>query len=394
MDNKIKTFLLILIILALISSAVAFSLFISKQKIQQIADSLAQENEKIKDDNEKIIKKIQALTQDNKAKQDQLDKFAQEMDGLIAQRDELQGKFENARRELDSALSKIESVRSAQAQAPEKRATFEELSKGGVSSPADEAYWAGILKAKSALEIQINNLKNKLDETTIKMNEAEKSRSELDLEVKRLSGEKDDVVRELNYNKKLVDNISLELLREKKDKRSLSDQFGTLKEENFVLSNQLKQTLALKISLEKKLNDLESKKDDLDSKMNQVSSVLQERISELRDIKKEIESTSLSSSSLNSIIELPAIVVKSEEDGSGRSAQKELNGNIVSVDRKNNFVIVNLGEAQGVSAGKTFKVYRNNSEIAVLEAIKVRKDITACDIREESVSIAVGDEVK
>ena len=394
MDNKIKTFLLILIILSLISSAVAFSLFISKQQIQQKADLLAQENEKIKDDNEKILKKVQALTQDNKAKQEQLDRISQEMEGLVGQRDELQGKFEAARKELDEALRKVSVVQSSQSQISQRSSTFEEVSKQSVSSSADEAYWAGILKAKSALEIQITNIKNKLDEANIKMNEAEKNKSDLDSEVKRLNGERDDIVRELTYNKKLVDNLSLDLLREKKDKRSLSDQFDTLKEENYVLSNQLKQTLSLKISLEKKLNDLENKKDYLDSKMAQVNSVLQERISELRDIKKEIDSTSLNSSSLNSIIELPAIVVKSEDNDKGSSFKKELRGNVVSVDRKNNFVIINLGQDQGVNSGTTFKVYRNNSEIGVLEAIKVRKDITACDIKEESSTIAVGDEVK
>jgi chromosome segregation ATPase len=394
MDKKIKIFLLILIALSFISSLVAFSLFMSKQKIQQKADFLAQENEKVKEDNDKILKKLQALVQDNKTKQEQLEKISQEMEALVGQRDELQGRFDATRKELDEALQKVNAAQSDQTQAPQPEPTFEEVSKQGASSQADETYWAGILKAKSALEIQLGNIKNKLDETNIKMNEAEKSRSDLDSEVKRLNAEKDDVVRELTYNKKLVDNISLELLREKKDKRSLSDQFSTLKEENFVLSNQLKQTLSLKISLEKKLNDLENKKDDLDSKMTQVNSVLQERISELRDIKKEIESTSLNSSSLNSIIELPAIVVKSEEGGQGNSAKNELRGNVVSVDRKNNFVIVNLGQDQGVNAGRTFKVYRNNSEIGVIEAIKVRRDITACDIKEESSSISVGDEVK
>jgi chromosome segregation ATPase len=393
MDKKIKIFLLVLIALSLISSVVAFSLFISNQAVQERNKTLTEENAKAKEEIEKISKKAQTLAQDNKAKQEQVDKLTQEINAIVVQRDELQGKFEAMRKELEDANQRVSSIQTQTSSAASQEQSFEQISQDRTSNQADETYWAGILKAKSALEIQLKALKEKLDENMIKLNEAEKGKSELDLEVNRLNAEKDDIIRELNYNKKLVDNISLELLREKKDKRTLGDQFSTLKEENFVLSNQLKQTLAAKISLEKKLNDIENKKENLDLKMSQVNSVLQERISELRDIKKEIESTSINSSAINSMIELPAIVVKSES-GKDSDEDSSSRGSVVSVDRKNNFVIVNIGQDQGIEIGKSFKVYRNSAEIGKVEVIKVRKDISACDIKQERTAIDVGDEVR
>ncbi len=67
---------------------------------------------------------------------------------------------------------------------------------------------------------------------------------------------------------------------------------------------------------------------------------------------------------------------------------------VLSVNRDNNFVVIDLGEDSGVKAGRTFKVYRDKRLIAALEVIRVAKTVSACDIKDETSPIKIGDTVK
>jgi hypothetical protein len=57
---------------------------------------------------------------------------------------------------------------------------------------------------------------------------------------------------------------------------------------------------------------------------------------------------------------------------------------------ENNFVIVDLGEQDGVKVGQTFNVFRNTEKIASLEVIQIRKEISAADIK----SVTPGSKLK
>lgn len=69
-------------------------------------------------------------------------------------------------------------------------------------------------------------------------------------------------------------------------------------------------------------------------------------------------------------------------------------GKILAIIRENNFVVVDLGEEAGVKAGDVFSVYRKGKKIATIETIRTARNVAACDIKEETRSIAVGDTVK
>jgi hypothetical protein len=66
----------------------------------------------------------------------------------------------------------------------------------------------------------------------------------------------------------------------------------------------------------------------------------------------------------------------------------------MAVNRDNNFVIIDLGEETGINVGNSFQVYRDGKSIANIEAIQVRSDMAACDIKKETRPIKVGDIVK
>jgi hypothetical protein len=71
-------------------------------------------------------------------------------------------------------------------------------------------------------------------------------------------------------------------------------------------------------------------------------------------------------------------------------------GKVLTINRENNFIVIDLGSDNGVKVGNIFSIYRDigGKSIADVEIIQLRKNISACDIKKESVSIHVGDVVK
>jgi hypothetical protein len=67
---------------------------------------------------------------------------------------------------------------------------------------------------------------------------------------------------------------------------------------------------------------------------------------------------------------------------------------IMSIDRDNNFVVVNAGQANNLKLGDTFQVYREGQAIGSVEVIQIRDRIAACDIKAENTPLRVGDMVK
>ena len=89
-------------------------------------------------------------------------------------------------------------------------------------------------------------------------------------------------------------------------------------------------------------------------------------------------------------IELSPIIVDQDQLSGDVSEPQPIetgvNGNVISVNDENNFVIVNLGQDTGLQLGDKLNVYRGAEYIAGLEIIQVRKDIAAADIKKQNDS--------
>jgi len=75
---------------------------------------------------------------------------------------------------------------------------------------------------------------------------------------------------------------------------------------------------------------------------------------------------------------LPPIVVTStqgDEEEKPQRAEKPTgyNGNIVSVNEENNFVIIDLGEESGVKLGETLNVYRVQNTLRVWKSFRPKR---------------------
>jgi hypothetical protein len=152
-----------------------------------------------------------------------------------------------------------------------------------------------------------------------------------------------------------------------------------------------------KLSLEKGLQKLVADKDKLTRRLDEAEQLVQSKIDDVLKIKNDIEgrlAKDRTTSEESKPIELPPIVVRSAGAAKSTGIMVNMSGKVVSVDEANNFVVIDIGENAGVKVGNNFRVYRNNRQIASIEVIQTRKDISAADIKQKSQNIQTGDLVR
>jgi myosin heavy subunit len=272
-----------------------------------------------------------------------------------------------------------------------------------------DAYWATVLKQKTDLELQLNNLASQFKSAQIANEQLCREKTSLELEISNLKREKEDVKRELEYNKKLLDSISQELVREKSDKMQVQDSFKLIKSENSILTRQLDALNSRKVDLEKRLQAMQDDKDAVEKKFNDMQTMLTEKVSQMNGLRDELDAIrqgtvsdvpeytpSCKTSSNKGAVELPPIVVRPQqtEECLRKDAGAPYQGKVLAINKDSNFVIVDMGEDSGVKPGDTFQVYQKDRPVASVEVIQVRKSISACDIKKQTETICIGDTVR
>ena len=176
------------------------------------------------------------------------------------------------------------------------------------------------------------------------------------------------------------------------------DRMNNIGEENNTLHEQLKGLTATKIGLEKNIVKLQGDKRQIEDKLYETEGVIQNRVEQIYQLKDTLEKDFKPSTKnpRTGEIELSPIVVNGGDKGMNevKVPPAGQNGNVVSINSDNNFVIVNLGEDTGVKIGDKLNIYRGAQYIAGLEVIQVRKDICAADIKSKMIDIEVGDTVR
>ncbi|MCX5697013.1 MAG: hypothetical protein NTU54_03440 [Candidatus Omnitrophica bacterium] len=388
MEQKIK---IIIIGLGAIIVFLILILFVnigSKQSI--LRDKYA-----LKKDNDSLLAQLSETIQDKKRIEEKVSSLNTEMDKLSQEKDDLDKKYASAEKERLQLAEQIKKLKEEKQSAPQEPPV--------AKSQAEDAYWAGIFKAKTDMEIQLETLRSELKTTQINNEQLQREKSALDLEVTNLNREKQDYKRQLDYNQKLIDSVSQELVREKNDKFQIDESAKSIKSENVILRRQLSALTSRKISLERRLTEIQQKNKDLDSRFGEMDVMLKEKMSQIDNLKSQlysksnapqVQNTQASEPERESSVELPPIVVRPKQEAAGHDSTIALIGKVMALNKDNNFVIVDLGEDSGVKLGDNFKAYRDGKAIANLEVIQCRKSISACDIKNANTPIKVGDIVK
>ena len=383
MEQKTK-----FIIIGLIGfSVVCLFLFMQATSSQQL---LVRERNDLKSENTVLTGKIDKLENDLKGNQGKIDSLRSERDKAIQELSELQKKFELAIKAREEVVEKLKS------QPYQPRVVQQE-----VVLQNTDAYWGGILKAKTDLEMQLASVRGELRNLQISNESLQRDKNTLELDINSLRNEKQDLLRQLDYNQKLLDSISQEVVRERNDKVKIQDSFKTIKNENGVLSRQLKGLNNRKVVLDRKIQDLQAGKGVVEKRLSEMETMLTERISQINSLKDELDAIS-SGKPLAALekkpresVELPAIVVRSTPASEKEKAEAPVfPGKILAVNPDNNFVVIDLGVSSGVKPGDAFNVYREGKSIGSIEVIQSRGNISACDIKRMSAPLKIGDSIK
>ncbi len=337
-----------------------------------------------------------------------VDEISAKLKEISRERDELKTRFETLQKERDDLTAKLVEKSKARAEDAQKtaqdqnaasdnsqQALVDQNAKPG--SPDDEDYWAKILKAKAALQMDLDKIKEDLSKSALEVSELKKQNSDLQLEISKLNTDKESIAREIKYGNDLAKNLSLELARSQGEKQFMADRMNKIAEENTNLHEQLKSLTSTKVALERSIVKLQGDKKQIEGKLFETEGVIQNRVEQIYQLKDSLEKDFKPAvkNPKTGEVDLSPIIVSSDKNPSEiKSQAAQINGSVVSINDENNFVIVNLGEDSGIKVGEKLNVYRGAEFVAGLEVIQVRKDILAADIKNKMMAIEVGDSVK
>lgn len=382
MEQKIK-FVLIGLVGVL---AVFIFLFITTLNAKNV---LTREKEELKAENAALNTKIDKISAELRRKQDEAVTLQKNLADLNKAKAELESKYESLIKERQALVDQMKGLKS-------------KGSEPAAVPQADDAYWGAVIRAKTDLELQLESVRNELKSVQLTNEQFQREKSAVELEITNLNRDREDLRRQVEYNQKLVDSISAELAREKNDKMRIEANYKPVKNENTVLRRQLESLTSRKINLEKKLIDLQEQKNTIERRFNEMEAMLRDKMNNISDFKQKLSTISADKSGKStgeegSSVELPPIVVRPQPESPSFGVTEDaagLAGTILTVNRENNFVVIDLGEGSGVKAGDVFKVYRDGQNIAAIEVIKTRESISACDIKRQSSPVKVGDLIK
>ncbi len=403
MNNKIKMLLIGLAALCAISLIIAFQLNAVNKSIRS---QFTLKESEWQNEKQSLSGQLASAIETKKKLDAAFAEMRTKFDAATKERDSLKDKFDLVTKERATLVEKVQDL------AKQKKNLEDEvvkLKKGGASqeimpmpmssaaSATDDAYWANLLREKASLEIQVKSLTQQLTDLQLKTDKAMEEGRKLELQMKTVSDSRTDLERRLVYNEKLAETLSEDLVREKRDKKAITEQLENLRTENFELKSRLMSMGDKKTSLETKLVDLQQEREVLAKRLAELDQVLQERVDQIIQVKDDIKTVRAQAKEASTrdskVVSLQPIVVKASDEAPARKAPTA--GQVLAINDENNFVIIDLGEEDGVKVGQSFSIYRNAQKIATVEVIQTRKEISAADIKNISsgAKIKVGDMV-
>ncbi len=375
---------------------VFLSLFIMTSNAKNV---VTQERDELQKINSKLEGKVGQLENGLRESESKISLLNGELERVSLERQDLQAKYEMVNRAREELVAKVNELREKRAAAKsEPTQTSASLTAEGMPQASD-AYWAGILQAKTDLEMQLATVRTELKSLQIANEGLQREKNNLELEIKNITHDKNEAKRQMEYNQKVMDRISQELVTERNDKIKITDTFKVIKSENAVLTRQVESLSTRKVELEKKLQELRESKTVVEKKFDEMAVMLTGNIQQVNELKDQLESVKtgrplpppLMKQNKDSSVQLPAIVVRPQV---GKVSGNSYLGKVVGLSKENNFVIVDLGQESGARVGDLLQVYSNGERTGELEVIRVSKNVSACDIKKETNPIKIGDLVK
>ena len=329
MDGGMKFILTLLVLTTLVSIGVGVRFFLLEEAMYQ-----------------KYIMTEQRLTEKNFALKDRLEIIEKSKATLEKQLKALSEKLERAietqatlNREYQA--SRVKTNKKLQVLAGEKAGLEQKI-----KEVQSEQFFAETLKEKTILEVEVKSLKDKLISHESQIRTLSSEKTDLQQRLRELKNVKQANKEILKEAREVSDLLSRRLARESQNSMSLSENLEKIRRENSALQQQLAGAL-------KKMEPVSERKEDVE-----LSPIL---------VKAAPPSRAVSSPAIRS--GLTAVKTKSFPEG-----------RILTVNNKHKFVIINLGQEDGIKPGMSFSVYRGSNDIGRIEVLEVHPGISAADI--------------
>ena len=392
MADKLKIIVLALVILLAVSLFIIFS--IQNSKLALVRD-YSDTRQRLTQENEQLTNKLNNVLTEKKDLEDRLGFIQGELEQISMEKDELERKYELVNKERAELLE----VPHAQVQAESPAAPAPvELSTLG----EEDSHWAGILKDKAGLKVRLNDLNKKLNDLQMSNQKLQSQKASLELKIGSLNQERQELERGLRYNEKLLNSVSAELVLEKNDKSQLQKNLTNIKEENKTLRRELTRLDRQRLTLEERLTSLLGEKKYLVARVGEAELMLDKKESEIDNIQQEFTGLLKSKAKTQAAVgikankdsvELPTIVVSSSPTLDADEVAR-VEGKIITVNKEQNFVVIDLGQSDGINEGMEFEVFREGSLLGKVEVMQLREEIAACDIIQAEAPFKINDIVK
>ncbi len=261
----------------------------------------------------------------------------------------------------------------------------------------------GLLLVSIIIILQVNGSKQALERRIIQLSKVESDNADLrkkleqavDLaaKVSSLRKELTNLAQEKTDLLAKIDTLNAEIERQESNNLQIQ---GKFKNDNIMLKAKIKALNKEKQILEEKVTSFADDNISLTSKFNELGVLLKNKVAEIEGLKNKLGlgvQDSVVFNEENKSVELTPITVHPSSSVYNPDEVPFI-GKVLTINRENSFVVINLGQDVGVNTGDKFSVYRDDREIAVLEVIQIRSLIAACDIVKESKTIKIGDPVK
>jgi len=192
----------------------------------------------------------------------------------------------------------------------------------------------------------------------------------LSKELEQLSADKSIIEQDLKTTKQKTTKLDQALRRTNDKIKILSNQIEDEKTSNKDLHDQLE-------SVKSQLTTEKSAKNTLEKRISRLQGDLENFLSRFKDLEQEKVDLEMKLKQYDSNVELDTIIVGSKK--TDQTTITKLSGTIVKLNKEYEFLIINIGQDQGVNDGDIFTVYHTGKAIGDIEIEKANPTMSAAN---------------
>jgi len=365
---------LILLVVILLMGGLAYMIYQENANLKKENEQLAQDKAILVEENNELKYKSSKLERQAKEAQQQLEAVRAQLNTLEEQRAAQETKIAELTSERDMLIEKVKETAG-------RKLTVGAAEETSLGMEVPEEHWADFVKKKASLEAEVDRLNEQLLEAKSRIASLDKDNKELSIRMDQLAKEKERLQDEIKFKERTLRVMSMDLVSEREERSAAVTELTKLRNENVSLKRELVLANKEQMKLQDSLKGAMDRKMALESRISEAENILKEKSLAFSELQNQLKEAIVGSKGVTATetasVELPPIVVKPSAPG-----LKGVRGEIIAVNREEKFVVVDLGEGSGLRPGVLLKAMRGDREIATLEVIETRKEISAADIKQ------------